>query len=121
MAADRSTWAFDYDGAREALGALFADAEKAFREGKPPKIADAVATAINALFASNTQSLREVALGCGLVRLFDKKADLNRPYVNQGEGSYNGRTLDEDVVNPFLHDRQVPATKGNYIDDSRAH
>jgi hypothetical protein len=105
----------DYDKTRELLEKLFSAAEDAFREGKVPSISATFNNLIDILFSSKTQSFREVALGCGLVRLFDKKANLRLPYINQGENAYNGRTLDERVVNPFLHDKQIPSSKGPYL------
>jgi hypothetical protein len=35
--------------------------------------------------------------------------------VNQGDDAYNGRTLDEKVVNPFLHERRIPSSKGPFL------
>ena len=100
----------DYADARALLEQAFdipvdgsAAAPEAFQSGA------------EALFRSNTQSYREVLLGCVLVRLLDPTADIRKPYMNQGDGAYNGRTLDERVVNPFLHDRLIPATRGPYL------
>ena len=36
-------------------------------------------------------------------------------YVNQGENAYNGRTLDETVVNPFLQSAEIPASRGPFL------
>ncbi len=105
----------DYDRAWQALNELFAQAETAFREGQNPPVPASFSEALDTLFSSKTQSFREVALGCALVRLSDKEANLRLPYANQGNFAYNGRTLDEKVVNPFLHDHQIPASKGPYL------
>ena len=35
--------------------------------------------------------------------------------MNHGDDAFNGRTLDEQVVNPFLQDRLVPASRGPYL------
>lgn len=67
------------------------------------------------LFSSKTQSYREVLLGCAVVRYFDLNVELSLPYINLGENSYNGRTLDEKVINPFLHNNEIPASKGPYL------
>jgi hypothetical protein len=48
-------------------------------------------------------------------RLSDPKIDITKPYVNQGDDAYNGRTLDERVVNPFLHERRIPSSKGPFL------
>ena len=113
--AEKTTTSIDYAIARENLEALFLRAEEDSRENRSPKVPKAFSEAVETLFQSNTQSFREVALGCGIVRLLEKGADLRLPYASQGPTSYNGRTLDEKVINPFLHDRQVPASKGPYL------
>lgn len=112
---EKAAASFDYDKAREALAEIFVEAESDSAADKAPNVPGGFVAATATLFESKTQSFREVALGCGLVRLLDKNADLTLPYVSQGPTSYNGRTLDERVVNPFLHDRQVPASKGPYL------
>jgi SacI restriction endonuclease len=76
---------------------------------------ESVLSASQTLFASKTQSYREVLLGCSLVRYFDKSVDLKLPYINLGQNSYNGRTLDENVVNPFFQANEIPSSKGPYL------
>ena len=115
MVADRTTTPIDYKKAREVIEGLFSVVEDNFREGQVPKVPESFVVATNVLFLSNTQSFREVALGCGLVRYLDKEADLRLPYASQGPTSYNGRTLDERVINPFFQDRQIPSSKGPYL------
>lgn len=105
----------NYDRARELLAELFAEAEVAYTNQHPPKVDTAIVKAAEALFQSPTQSYREVLLGCGLARLLDRSINIRHPYMNQGEDAFNGRTLDERVVNPFLHDRRIPSSKGPYL------
>jgi hypothetical protein len=105
----------DYDHARDVLSDLFRESEIEYRGKIVLAVDQEFSKAVVALFASSTQSFREVLLGCGLVRLLDKEADLRLPYANMGSKAYNGRTLDEKVVNPLLHDRQIPASKGPYL------
>lgn len=102
----------NYEQASQTLAELFAAAEADFQLHIPPAVPADFAVAADTLFASKTQSFREAALGCALVRLLDPAADLRLPYARQGPRAYNGRSLDEQVVNPFLHDRQIPASKG---------
>jgi hypothetical protein len=71
--------------------------------------------AAEVLFASPAQSYREALLGCGLARLLDQSINIRHPYISHGSDAFNGRTLDEQVVNPFLHDRMIPASKGPYL------
>jgi hypothetical protein len=105
----------DYDKAKRLLDELFAEAELAFHDKKLPAIASDLAIAGEKLFASATQSYREVLLGCCLARLLDASINIRHPYVNQGDDAFNGRTLDERVVNPFLQERMIPCSKGPYL------
>jgi SacI restriction endonuclease len=105
----------NYEAAAASLGELFAHAETAFLEAKPPTVSQEIESAATRLFSSNTQSYREVLLGCALARLQNRQIKIRLPYANQGDEAFNGRTLDERVVNPFLQDRRVPSSKGPYL------
>ena len=105
----------DYAKATALLATLFASAEKAFHDKVPPEVPEAVRRAADSLFSSSTQSYREVLLGCGLARILDQSINIRHPYVSQSENAFNGRTLDEKVVNPFLQDRLIPCSKGPYL------
>ena len=105
----------DYALARQRLDALFEKAEAAYRDLHPPAVDPAVQVVADILIVSATQSFREVLLGCGLARLADRAINIRRPYVSQGPDAFNGRTLDEKVVNPFLGERFIPSTKGPYL------
>ncbi len=54
-------------------------------------------------------------LGCGLARILDRSVNIRLPYIKQGQNSFNGRTLDERVVNPFLQKKLIPCSKGPYL------
>lgn len=105
----------DYDKAREALAANFDLAERDFREGDPIAVSERAQTAFKTLFESKTQAFREAIVGCCLARILDSKIDIRLPYMNQGDNAYNGRTLDETVVNPFLFEREVPSSKNPFL------
>lgn len=105
----------DYDQARRRLSDLFALAEADFAADLPPSVTETVARATATLFASATQSYRETILGLGLARLLDRSVDIRRPYVKLGPGAFSGRSLDERVINPFLHDRMIPCSQGPYL------
>ncbi len=105
----------DYAVATRLLTTLFAKAEKTFRDKQSPTVLATVQRAGDALFSSSTQSYREVLLGCCLARILDASIDIRHPYVNQSDDAFNGRTLDEKVVNPFLQDRLIPCSKGPYL------
>jgi len=105
----------EYAKAAELLATLFANVEQAFRDGHPPVVSVPMRHAADALFSSSTQSYREVLLGCCLARILDASINIRHPYVNQSDNAFNGRTLDEKVVNPFLQDRMIPCSKGPYL------
>ena len=107
--------ALDYDEARELLEDYFAEAEEDSRKGEITKVPKVVAAAADTLFKSNTQAFREALLGCAIARILDEEIDVSLPYMNQGEDAFNGRTLDETVVNPFLQEKEIPCSKGPYL------
>jgi hypothetical protein len=107
--------AIDYAEARAELERLFVTAEERFRQNPEPQgPADAI-EAFRPLFASSVQSYREALLGCCIARLLDDRIDIRFPYINQSEAAYNGRALDERVINPFLHEQEIPASKGPFL------
>ena len=99
----------NYDAASVLLEQIFTNAEADFTSGKVPDVPPEVVAATARLMAPNTQAYREVLIGCALARLLDDQIDIRLPYANQGDAAYNGRTLDEDVVNPFLHSHEIPS------------
>jgi hypothetical protein len=105
----------DYGRAAAILGERFELAVEQLSDGRIPNASSSWKQAVEELFESKTQSFREVLLGSALVRLVVPEADLRKPYVNQGEGAYNGRTMDERVVNPFLQTQRIPSSKGPYL------
>lgn len=107
--------ALDYGQASVLLAALFSEAEKASQERTGQNVSATVKAHTQALFISATQSYREVLLGCCLARTIDQTINIRLPYAGQGEHAFNGRTLDEKVVNPFLQNRLVPCSKGPYL------
>lgn len=115
MAKKNADTRIDYDVAAETLASAFDLAEHEFREGKDSGGSPLLKAAVNRLFDSSTQAFREALVGCCLARISDPGINIRLPYIKQGEGAYNGRDLDEIVVNPFLKDREVPSTKGPYL------
>ena len=105
----------NYTAARDLLATAFSEAEAAFAADTPPTVSPSVAQAIDRLLSSSTQAYREVVIGCALARILDEHIDIRLPYVNKGASAYSGRTLDEQVVNPFLHEHEVPCTKGAFL------
>ena len=107
--------AIDYNVARELLEAEFANAEQDFLTNARPNVPSLIVAATDSIFASGTQAFREALIGCAVARLAGPEIDIRLPYMNQGEDAFNGRTLDERVVNPFLQDRNIPCSKGPYL------
>ncbi|MFQ5915330.1 MAG: restriction endonuclease, SacI family [Nitrospinota bacterium] len=105
----------DYGTAQRILGEEFGSAEIDFQHDSPITIPPRIINATKRLFESPTQSFREALVGCALVRIMDQTINIRLPYMNQGENAFNGRTLDERVVNPFLQDHSVPCSKGPYL------
>lgn len=104
--------AINYEAALSLLEALFDDAEKG---AALPSVPTEVMQAIETLVASSTQSYREALLGAALARRMDRSIDITLPYMNMGDGAFNGRTLDEQVINPLLKEKMVPSSKGPYL------
>ena len=104
----------DYEQARMLLSNAYANAS----QGLTPQAAEYAKNnqaALDTIFSSKTQSYREVLLGCAIARHQDRNCNIRHPYIKQGEDAFNGRTLDEKVVNPFLFSKQIPCSKGPYL------
>src|SRR5579859_3999364 len=102
----------DYDAARSLLAEMFAEAEAGTSR---LEILPDIVEAADKLFASSSQSIREVTLGCGIARIIDRNINIRLPYSEHGKDAFNGRSLDEQVINPFLHDKAIPSSKGPYL------
>lgn len=105
----------DYDAVRKLLNDEFSAIESEALEGGQQNVPKSRKKHFDIIFDSHTQAYREVLLGCVLARLSDRKIDIHKPYVNQGDDAYNGRTLDEKVVNPFLHEKRIPSSRGPFL------
>ena len=99
----------------ECLEEGFARAERAFLAGQPITAAEDIRAACDVVFASKTQAYREVLIGCLLTRITDPSRNIRLPYVDLAPDAYSGRQLDERVVNPFLHAKKVPCSRGPFL------
>jgi hypothetical protein len=97
------------------LQSEFEQAESAYLKASPPEVDLAIRNAADILFTTRTQAFREALLGCALARVIDPDIDITLPYASHGSNAFNGRTLDEQVVNPFLVSKQLPCSKGPYL------
>ncbi|MBM3946575.1 MAG: restriction endonuclease, SacI family [SAR202 cluster bacterium] len=104
----------DYDDARRLLNHGFQSLTDRLLSGEPHPT-HPLSRRFDALFTSRTQSYREVLLGCLVARALDASINITMPYAGQGPGSFNGRTLDERVVNPFLRQNDIPCSRGAYL------
>ena len=105
----------DYDRAKDLLEGSYSKAEKLFLQGTSPILPARLAQACKVVFASRTQAYREVLLGCLVARIQDKNINIRQPYVRQGKNAFNGRSLDENVVNRFLQGKRIPCSRGPYL------
>lgn len=105
----------DYASARQLLDEQFQQVEAEFIAGRAVPIPLEIADALRIVFHSATQAYREVLLGCVIARIQDKGINIRLPYVNLGEGAFNGRTLDERVLNPFLQQNRIPSSRAPYL------
>lgn len=97
------------------LKVQFQKALEFYLKGMRPPANEEIAEAVETLFATRIQSFREALLGAVLAKVSDIKIDIRLPYANQGENAFQGRAIDEDIVNPFLQEHQIPCSKGPYL------
>jgi hypothetical protein len=105
----------DYDTARTLLDETFAQLEAGLLQGVEVPAPEGSREGFDAVFTSKTQAYREALLGCALARIQDREVEIRVPYMGQGTRPFNGRTLDERVVNPFLFSKHVPCSRGPYL------
>jgi hypothetical protein len=106
----------DYKKAEEILSSSFKSAEREVLTSSRGASKDSsLSNDLDAVFGSTTQAYREVLLGCLLARILEPAIDISKPYVGLGESAFNGRTLDEKVINPFLQNHSIPCSRGPYL------
>jgi len=105
---------FDYPTAKSILESLYHQVSDGINAEVQGALDDNAAN-MDIIFNSKTQSYREVLLGCALIHLIDPAVNVRLPYINHGEGSFNGRSLDEYSINPFLQEQLFPCSKGPYL------
>jgi len=100
---------------KDILDKSFARAEDAFLRNQSLQVARDIQDACSIVFTSKTQAYREVLLGCLLTRIIDRSKNIHLPYVDLGPNAFSGRSLDEQVINPFLHVKNIPCSRGPYL------
>jgi hypothetical protein len=104
----------DYQEAKSQLFALYRQVSETVGDDVQAALENNAAN-LDVIFDSKTQSYREVLLGCALIHLIDPYVNIRLPYINHGDGAFNGRSLDEYSVNPFLQEQLFPCSKGPYL------
>ncbi|MHB1938645.1 MAG: restriction endonuclease, SacI family [Acidobacteriaceae bacterium] len=105
----------DLKSAATTLKEVFANIQPLILEGTAAPVPGDLGPQFDAIFITNINSYREALLGCVLARLQDLNVNIRLPYVNQGPNAFNGRTLDEKVVNPFFQEHRIPSSGGPYL------
>jgi hypothetical protein len=105
----------DYGAGDILLSQSFSDAESDFLNSVMPEVPGKLIPSFDMIFVSSTQAYREGLLGCTIARIQDRSINIRLPYVKHGPLAYNGRTLDERVVNPFLQKHRIPASRGPFL------
>jgi hypothetical protein len=117
--AAKSSSPIHYVTAQTQLAQEFARVEEQVLNGNVPTLPEELVRHFDTIFRSSTQAYREVFLGCILARLNNPSIDIHKPYMKHGENAYNGRTLDERVVNPFLHEKRIPSSRAPFLSTFR--
>lgn len=104
----------NYTVARDKLDETFQDVSETLTQKVEKYLVDCKEP-LDIVFNSSTQSYKEALLGCALAHLLNPSIDIRLPYMKQGPNAYNGRTLDENVINPFFQDNLIPCSKGPYL------
>jgi len=105
----------DYEAGRVLLERVFVDAQNDLLSGVAPEIPEPLSSPFDLIFSSATQAYREALVGCTIARIQDNTINIRLPYIKQGANAYNGRSLDEAAVNPFLQSHRVPSSKGPFL------
>src|SRR5271157_2239102 len=105
----------DYENARTLLDETFAQVEADLLQGRATPPCAGTDRSFDIVFQSNTQAYREALLGCTIARAQDRDIEIRVPYMGQGTRPFNGRTLDERVINPFLSSKRIPCSRGPYL------
>jgi len=105
----------DYEAAGRLLEQTFSECENDLLRQVAPKIQAELQQPFETIFASRTQAYRETLVGCTIARIQDNNINIRLPYVKQGASAYNGRTLDERAVNPFLQQHRIPCSRGPFL------
>lgn len=105
----------DADQATAILRKTFESTLSSYLKTESPVSPNGTKDAVDALFTSSVQSFREALVGCILAKMCKQQADVTLPYAGQGDLAFNGRQIDEEIVNPFFQENRIPCSKGPYL------
>jgi len=105
----------DHEQSNKELREALREAEIFIAEEKAPDAPAGLEEQFDKIFESKTQAIREALLGCVLAGIVDSAVDLRLPYMSQGAQAFNGRDLDERVINPLLKEKEIPSSNGPYL------
>lgn len=103
------------EAAKALLAELFSQAEEDYRSGASLEIPEQVCSAIERLFASETQAYREALAGCAVARILDPEIDVRLPATDDGATAFSGRSLADHAITPFLRARAIPISASPYL------
>ena len=109
----------NYEDARQRLREALELAQDRLAAGDTLQTYPILRENLDVLFKSKTQAFREGLVGCVLARLCDPRIDASKPYMKHGENAYNGRTLDEKVVNPMFTELRIPVSRAPFLSTLR--
>jgi hypothetical protein len=101
--------------ATELLRELFELAEEDHRESAAVALPENIVAATGRLFRSETQAYREALVGCAIARILNQDIDIRFPATADGEHTFSGRSLADNVVTPFLRERAIPISASPYL------
>jgi len=109
----------EYAAAQTLIEQVFADAEGDLARQAIPRVPEELPGFFDVMFQSATQAYREALVGCAIARIQDRSINIRLPYMKHGAGAYNGRTLDEKVVNPFFQQHRIPCSRAPFLSTFR--
>ncbi|MCS3670587.1 DNA adenine methylase [Salinibacter ruber] len=97
----------------EPTGILQDALRQAKEAGKNPVIGDdTIRSGVRYVVRCSTKSGIRAVLACSLAKVSNPSLDIRKPYTEIGDpDSYSGRTIDEQYIEDFVLDRDLPANQ----------
>jgi hypothetical protein len=107
--------ALDYAACRSELEAAYDAVQGVTLESLQSGVGAPFRERVESVFASRTQAYREALLGCAVAKLVDQGIDVRLPHTDLGAAAFSGRSVDEQAVNPFFRDHEIPSSRSPYL------